>query len=150
MASTDRLSWSLNNPDFTGWNFNENVMYRANLVWDTVGLTWVKQTSTGGGGGGGAVTIANGADTNAGSTTDVAVLGDTAGTVSAKLRGINKEIAATVGLGIAQFDSTALTPAATTDVWTFFTGGLAGTLVNTVTINYTDSTKATILNVVKT
>lgn len=45
-----------------------------------------------GGGGGGAVTIADGADTNAGATTDAKVTGDTGGTVSAKLRGLNTEI----------------------------------------------------------
>lgn len=54
------------------------------------------------------------------------------------------------GLAIPIFDATALTQASTTDTWTFRTGGLAGTLVATVTITYTDSTKATISNVVKT
>jgi len=42
------------------------------------------------GGGGGAVTIADGADVAEGSTTDAAVTGDNPGTVSAKLRGLNK------------------------------------------------------------
>lgn len=42
------------------------------------------------GGGGGAVTIADGADVAEGSTTDTAVNGDTPGTISAKLRGINR------------------------------------------------------------
>jgi len=46
-----------------------------------------------GGGGGGAVTIADGADVNAGDTTDAAVTGDNTGTLSAKLRGINKILA---------------------------------------------------------
>ena len=105
---------------------------------------------SGGGGGGGAVTISDGSDVAEGSTTDAAVLGDTEGTISAKLRGINKEMALTVGLGIAQFDATSLTQATLTDTWKFYTGGLAGSLVNTVTITYTDSTKATISNVVKT
>lgn len=41
-----------------------------------------------GGGGGGAVTIADGADVNAGSTTDAAITSDTNGTLSAKLRGL--------------------------------------------------------------
>lgn len=45
---------------------------------------------SGGGGGGGAVTIADGADVAEGATTDAAVQGDTAGTVEAKLRGLNK------------------------------------------------------------
>lgn len=38
---------------------------------------------------GGAVTIANGADATDGNTTDTKVQGDTAGTISAKLRGLN-------------------------------------------------------------
>lgn len=40
-------------------------------------------------GGGGAVTIANGADTNAGATTDAKVTGDNTGTLAAKIRGLN-------------------------------------------------------------
>lgn len=47
-------SWSLNNSAFTGWSFTDAVMYRANLVWDTNALAWVKETQPGGGGGGGA------------------------------------------------------------------------------------------------
>lgn len=45
------------------------------------------------GGGKQAVTIADGDDVAEGSTTDAGVTGDTAGTVSAKLRGLNKELA---------------------------------------------------------
>lgn len=41
------------------------------------------------GGGGGAVTIADGADVAEGATTDAKVVGDVAGTVSAKLRGLS-------------------------------------------------------------
>lgn len=44
MTAQDRASWSLNNPDFTGWNFTENVMYRAILYWDANSLSWVKAT----------------------------------------------------------------------------------------------------------
>lgn len=44
---------------------------------------------SGGGGGGGAVTIANGADVAEGNTADAGVVGNTAGTISAKLRGVN-------------------------------------------------------------
>jgi hypothetical protein len=54
----------------------------------------------GGGGGGGAVTVADGADTAEGATTDAAVQGDNAGTISAKLRGLNKSVAA--GLPVTQ------------------------------------------------
>lgn len=47
-------------------------------------------TTTGGGGGGGAVTIADGADVAEGATTDAAVITDTTGTISGKLRGLVK------------------------------------------------------------
>lgn len=47
----------------------------------------------GGGGAAGAVTIADGDDAAEGSTTDAKVTGDNAGTVSAKLRGINTILA---------------------------------------------------------
>lgn len=45
---------------------------------------------SGGGGGGGAVTAADGALVTEGATTDAAVVGDSSGTVSAKLRGLSK------------------------------------------------------------
>lgn len=69
------------------------------LVWN--GTTWVPAAAnssgelvvSGGGGGGGSTTIADGGDVAEGSTTDVAVTGDNAGTVSAKLRGLNKILA---------------------------------------------------------
>lgn len=48
------------------------------------------QAGSGGGGGGGAVTVANGADVNAGATTDAAITTDTTGTMSGKLRGMIK------------------------------------------------------------
>ena len=54
---------------------------------------------SGGGGGGGAVTIAAGADVTEGNTTDAKVTGDNAGTVSAKLRGINYLLNAVVDTG---------------------------------------------------
>jgi hypothetical protein len=47
-------------------------------------------TTSSGGGGGGAVTIADGADVTLGAKADAAVVGDNSGTVSAKLRGLNK------------------------------------------------------------
>lgn len=48
------------------------------------------QTTGGGSGGGGASTIADGADTAEGATTDTAVTSDSNGTLSAKLRGLVK------------------------------------------------------------
>ena len=129
----------------------EGVNPVANYVWDPVGLAWVRATQAGGGGGGGgAVTIADGADIAQGATADAAVIGDTSGTISAKLRGINKSIQSTIGLGLPIYDYVAQSQTATQDAWTFKTGGAAGTLVATVTVNYTDSTKAVITNVAKT
>lgn len=75
---------------------------RARFSTATSGLAVITITSTlvaagggssGGGGGGGAVTIADGADIAEGATADAAVTGDNTGTVSAKLRGINKILA---------------------------------------------------------
>ena len=71
----------------------------ANRVWDPVNLIWVSEVQSGGGSGsGGAVTVANGADTTEGFTTDNAIYGDNSGTLSAKLRGINSIL---VGRGSA-------------------------------------------------
>lgn len=49
-----------------------------------------------------------------------------------------------------KWDYTALVQAATTDTWTFKTGGVSGTTVATVTITYSDATKAVISNVART
>jgi len=46
------------------------------------------------------------------------------------------------------YDSMIPTFNATSDVWEFRKGGLAGTIVATQTINYTDATKNVILNIV--
>lgn len=70
------------------YDTNERVVKMAMLVWNTVSLSWVKYT--GSSGGGGASTIADGADTAEGATTDVAVVTDVNGTVSGKLRGLVK------------------------------------------------------------
>src|SRR3990167_6065317 len=53
------------------------------------GITQVDDVG-GGGGGGGAVTVADGDDVNAGSTTDAVVITDATGTLSSKLRGLIK------------------------------------------------------------
>jgi len=65
------------------------VVSSLGYTWDVATLEWVKATA-GGGGGGGAVTIADGADVAEGATTDAAVVTDTTGTVSGKLRGLVK------------------------------------------------------------
>jgi len=48
------------------------------------------------------------------------------------------------------FDYVSLAQASTTDTYTFYQGGSGGTLVNTVTITYTDSSKNTLSNVALT
>jgi hypothetical protein len=59
-------------------------------------ITGALLTSGGGTGGGGAVTVADAADITQGALADVAVVGDNGGSVSAKLRGINKALAGTL------------------------------------------------------
>lgn len=61
-------------------------------VYDINTLSWIAMTQPTGGGG--PMTVADGADVAEGSTTDASVQGDNAGTVSAKLRGLNKSISA--------------------------------------------------------
>lgn len=56
----------------------------------------------------------------------------------------------TVGLGLPEFDYCSQVQAATTDTWTFKTGGVAGTTVATVTITYTGTDKGTISSVART
>lgn len=48
------------------------------------------------------------------------------------------------------YDYISLSQNATQDIWSYKVGGAAGTLVATVSVTYTDSTKATISTVVKT
>lgn len=65
-------------------------------------------------GGGSAVTIADGADVAEGATTDVAVVGDNAGTLSAKMRGLSKMVAdvwdsVTHALGVKQIGTWSVT-----------------------------------------
>jgi hypothetical protein len=69
----------------------------ANRVWDPISMMWVSETQPGGGGGGGPATIADGADVAEGATTDAAVITDTTGTVSGKLRGLVKMAANNYG-----------------------------------------------------
>jgi hypothetical protein len=52
-----------------------------------------------------------------------------------------------LGAPSVAYDYTSLSQAATSDTWTFKSGGSGGSTVQTVTINYTDSGKGTISNV---
>lgn len=50
-----------------------------------------------------------------------------------------------------EYDSIAASyPSANVEVYMYYAGGLSGTLVSTVTVTYTDSTKATLVSVVRT
>ena len=56
-----------------------------------------------------------------------------------------------MAFGLAPFDYIAATyPNATTEVYTYKTGGSGGTTVGTITVVYTDSTKEFISTVTKT
>ena len=66
------------------------VRQSNNFVWDAGSMSWVAETQPSGGGGGGASTIADGADVAEGATTDAAIITDTTGTLSGKLRGLVK------------------------------------------------------------
>lgn len=57
---------------------------------------------------------------------------------------------ASVGFDISSYDYISVAYAGTTDTFTYKTGGAGGTLVGTITITYTDSTKVNISTVVKT
>ena len=55
------------------------------------------------------------------------------------------------GFAIPEYDYIGVTyPSGTQEVYVFKTGGSSGTTVATLTVNYTDSTKANLLNVTKT
>lgn len=54
------------------------------------------------------------------------------------------------GFNLGSFDYVSLATGSNTDTYTFKTGGAGGSTVGTVTITYTDATKATISTVVKT
>jgi hypothetical protein len=47
------------------------------------------------------------------------------------------------------FDSIACTYTSTTDVYKLYTGGVAGTLVETITVTYSDSSKQQVTSIVK-
>lgn len=83
-----------------------------NYVWDNASMAWVVETQPSGGSGGGAATIADGADVAEGSTTDAAVITDTTGTVSGKLRGLVKWAFERMPAALGQTTMTASLPVA--------------------------------------
>jgi len=120
-------------PFVSMWAWSASALAYVHLLADSSGNLL---TSGSGGGGGGSVTQG---------TVPWVVSG-----ASGVALATEATLAKIPGLAIAIYDACSLAQTATVDTWTFYTGGLAGTLVNTVTITYTDSTKTTISNVVKT
>lgn len=68
-------------------------------------------------------------------------------TVTATITG---SVKVTQGFSLAAYDYVSLSTGATTEAYTFKTGGSGGTTVGTITITYTDSNATTIANVTKT
>jgi hypothetical protein len=94
------------------------------------GITFVDDV---GGSGGAAVTIADGADIVEGAIADVAVQGDNPGTISAKLRGLNKSIAAGItATGTPSITKTSGTLTNNLDEIVIDTTGMATLAVNWV------------------
>jgi len=85
----------------------------AVYVWDTGTLSWIpwdtSVTGEGGGGGGGPATIADGADVTEGTQADAAIITDTGGTISGKLRGVVKLLASVISAGKVTVDNSGVT-----------------------------------------
>ena len=75
--------------------------------------------------------------------------GGSIGTVDQGTAGSDPWLFAT-GFGIGIYDYIAVTTNSDNDVYAFKTGGSGGTTIATLTVTYTDSTKATLLNIAKT
>ncbi len=54
------------------------------------------------------------------------------------------------GFNLGAYDYVSLAQAATTDTYTFKSGGASGTTIATITVAFTDSTKLTLSSVTKT
>lgn len=54
------------------------------------------------------------------------------------------------GIGIPEYDSFTLTQTTLVDTYNFFIGGVSGSIVSTLTITYTDNSKSTVLNAIRT
>lgn len=119
--TNNRNSWSINNPDYTGWSFTDGVMLRANLVWDTNTLAWVK--STGGTGPGTNVAVTN---FPSGQATEATL---------AKIPGLSLPIHDYLSLGYTGSDLTTVV---------YKTGGSGGTTVATLTLTYSASVLQTV------
>lgn len=107
---------------------SEGVNKVAMYSWDSGSLQWVRFTGTSGGGGG-AATIADGADVAEGATTDSAVVGDAAGTVSAKLRGLSKILNSAWNSTAGSLSTQSKTPLSASSPSTATLGVSSGTVI---------------------
>lgn len=70
-------------------------------------------------------------------------------TASGQVQHVNVDNIA--GLSIPAYDYVAVSyPSAVQEIYTFKTGGVSGTVVSTVTVNYTDATKNNLSSAAKT
>jgi len=91
--------------------------------------------------------LPTGASTSANQTTANSSLSS----IDSKLIDFNTTPVQTIQLFTKPYDSIAVTyPTTTQEIYQSYVGGLSGTLQQTITINYTDTTKNFILNVVRT
>lgn len=99
----------------------------------------------------GAVVVASSAlPTGAATETTLAAINTKTPTLEAGRVPVNAEITKS-NFGVPVHDAINVNVSGgTLDVYTFRTGGVAGTVVGTITINYTDATKGTIASVVRT
>jgi len=82
---------------------------------------------------------------------DPLVPGDTRRKVTATIATSQGPIKVTGPLVTVAYDAIAAAyPSVTEEVYTYFTGGLAGTLVATVTVTYTTAAKTVLTSVVRT
>lgn len=137
----------------------------GNYVWDTNTLSWTKAT---GGGSGNNVSVTNFPSSFGSSQVGTWTVGVTSTVpVSGTFWQATQPVSATSlplpsgasteatlakvpGLSIPIHDYISLAQGGTTDTWSYKVGGIGGTLVATVTITYTDSTKTIISTVAKT
>lgn len=92
----------------------------------------------------GIIPLPAGAATSANQTTEITSLSS----IDSKLINLHTTPVQTIQLFTKSYDSITVTyPSGTQEVYTSRVGGVSGTVQQTVTVNYTDSTKANLSNV---
>jgi len=117
-GTPDNVNWSTISTISTNGFFNLNFLGLLNIrarissytsgTINVIGVTTSPEGSSSSNGGGGASSIADGADVAEGAIADAAVITDAPGTLSAKLRGIVKLLAAKLGITAADGDISTL------------------------------------------